>query len=736
MGSINFIDQITELKRLNSNKSLDTITGKGSMMPFNNTCSGARKLMHSVQVEHRLDLLYPEPPLVSTGYENRYGEKSSSFIRADANYYVVAKVCKYSKSPNHDYILFIRREDGVYDMIERKAYKHITESCGFLYNNKKIDSYEPGTMIYKDDVVKKSLSYDDDNNKADGINLNSIYLSNEYTKEDSFIISELASHKLAAPIIKTPRVVLNTNDIPLNLYGNDDNYKTIPEIGEMVENQVLIGYRREAKDEAFFSQSIKNLQRLMISDKKHTMEGQLVDINIYCNNPAIFDSIYYQQLKVYYEDQQRYYREIIAIIDEIKGKNGVLSYELKKLYYNISKILNNGQYINDKTKVFSNIIIDFVVISKAAAEVGDKISNRHGGKGCISLILPDDKMPITKSGVRAEIIINSSTCINRENVGQLFEVSTNFMSQTLLEFMNSGVLHFEEAMEYYKQYLSYVIPCQAKAFEEYFDNLEVDDQQFFFEHLMNDIGIYISMRPITESIDIDRMKFIYDKFTFMKQYEVIVPQKCSNGNIRYITARRPLIIAKQYFYRLKQHAEDKFSVVSLSATNIRNENSRNNSKKNYESIYAKTPVRFGEMETGNLGHLGMETVVTALMLYSSSPHGRRLSEQLLTGDPFTIDIKLDDQSKNRSVEILNAYLTTMGLELAFIKKPKKGKKAIKKIPIRKTIVGIEHSGLKTAIWHCNPKQQLSEAYLESIYGAKNDTELKKAISKFAIRKVR
>lgn len=78
-----------------------------------------------------------------------------------------------------------------------------------------------------------------------------------------------------------------------------------------------------------------------------------------------------------------------------------------------------------------------------------------------------------------------------------------------------------------------------------------------------------------------------------------------------------------------------------------------------------------DMETGNLIHLGAELVVQMLMLYSTSPNARRLVSDMLTGDPFNIDVKLDMDSKNRNVEILNVYLKTMGLRLVFKKIPKK-----------------------------------------------------------------
>lgn len=77
------------------------------------------------------------------------------------------------------------------------------------------------------------------------------------------------------------------------------------------------------------------------------------------------------------------------------------------------------------------------------------------------------------------------------------------------------------------------------------------------------------------------------------------------------------------------------------------------------------------METGNLNHLGAELVVQILMIYSSSPQARRLASELITGDPFNIDIKLDMKSKNRNAEILNVYLKTLGLRLVFKRVPKK-----------------------------------------------------------------
>ena len=76
------------------------------------------------------------------------------------------------------------------------------------------------------------------------------------------------------------------------------------------------------------------------------------------------------------------------------------------------------------------------------------------------------------------------------------------------------------------------------------------------------------------------------------------------------------------------------------------------------------------MELGDFSHMGIERVVEMLMLYSSSPQARMLCESAMTGDPYNVDIQLDNKSSNIQAEILETYLKTIGYRLKFIKIPK------------------------------------------------------------------
>ena len=71
-----------------------------------------------------------------------------------------------------------------------------------------------------------------------------------------------------------------------------------------------------------------------------------------------------------------------------------------------------------------------------------------------------------------------------------------------------------------------------------------------------------------------------------------------------------------------------------------------------------------------MSNMGIERVVEMLMLYSSSPRGRLLCESAMTGDPYNVDIKLDNESTNIQAEILATYMKAIGFRLRFIKIPK------------------------------------------------------------------
>ena len=694
MANLDFVDKVAKAaERL---KTPEQIAGLGLLQPFNIANSGARKILASTQRQQIFSLMRPEPPIIGTGYDNKFGDHSSSITKAEeASYRVIAKISKFSFAPEHHYWIILENlKEKKLEVVERIAYHYITESYGYLYNNEYLDSLSVGSIVNDNTIIQKSLAFDDYNNRADGVNLNVAYMALDDNMEDSEIFSDAAAAKMTSPLIKPVDIMINENDIPLNMYGNNEVYKAFPDIGEKVRDDgKMICLRKEKKEEAFFMQAVERLSEPLMTDEKRTVIGTVVDVDIRCNKPEyLLDNIYYQQFKMYYDELRRYSNEIVSIITVYAANGYELSYDLEELFALAKRTLNGDQYI-EKNRPFSFMIAKITVLEELPLNVGDKVTNMFGSKGVISKIIPQHLMPKMPNGEYVDVILNSSTMYNRENPGQLYELSTNHIGKGIVDLISTGIYDVDESFDMIVDFINCVSPSHAAALKSWGANLEEIDKAFFIQSVVDDGCIKICTKPISESFDIDKLAIMYEKFPAITQYEIEVPLKDSNGNIRYVKARRKMTIGKQYMFRLKQFAEEKFSATSLSPTNIRNENTKSKASRDYKEMFSNTPIRMGNMEIEDLNHMGSEYVVTNLMLHSISPHGRRLVEQFYTEDPFNIDIKLDNKATNRQAEIVNTYLKTMGLRLKFLKVLKQ-----KVNPIKFKAISFREDAKKEAIF--------------------------------------
>jgi DNA-directed RNA polymerase subunit beta len=68
---------------------------------------------------------------------------------------------------------------------------------------------------------------------------------------------------------------------------------------------------------------------------------------------------------------------------------------------------------------------------KRKIAVGDKISGRHGNKGIVSVILPEEDMPFTEDGTPVDVVLNPLGVPSRMNAGQILETHLGWASKEL-----------------------------------------------------------------------------------------------------------------------------------------------------------------------------------------------------------------------------------------------------------------------------------------------------------------
>ena len=96
-------------------------------------------------------------------------------------------------------------------------------------------------------------------------------------------------------------------------------------------------------------------------------------------------------------------------------------------------------------------IVRVYIIQKRKIQVGDKMSGRHGNKGVISLILPEEDMPYTADGKPVDIILNPQGVPSRMNIGQILELHLGMAGKKLGVKYATPVFDGASQQEIYEQ---------------------------------------------------------------------------------------------------------------------------------------------------------------------------------------------------------------------------------------------------------------------------------------------
>ena len=345
-----------------------------AMIPFLENDDANRALMGSNMQRQAVPLLMTEAPFVGTGIEYK--------AACDSGAVVLAKHAGVVEFIDAQYIKIRRDDDGTMD--EYKMLKFKRSNQGTCINQKPIVSY--GEHIEAGEVIADGPS----TNLGEislGKNLLIGYMTWEgYNYEDAIVLNERLLMDDVLTSLHVERYECEARDTKL---GAEEITRDIPNVGEdalkdldedgiirvgaeVKSSDILVG-KLTPKSETDLSAEIRLLRAIFGEKSKEVRDTSL---------------------KVPHGEEG-----IVVDVKTFSRDDGT-----SELPPGVNKIV----------RVY--------IITKRKIRVGDKMSGRHGNKGVISRILPEEDMPFKDDGESLQVMLNPLGVPSRMNIGQVLEV--------------------------------------------------------------------------------------------------------------------------------------------------------------------------------------------------------------------------------------------------------------------------------------------------------------------------
>lgn len=342
-----------------------------SLIPFVEHDDGARAMMGSNMQRQAVPLVKPDSPIVGTGMEKSAAHYSGQIVLARDG----GDVTHVSSR-----LIRVRTNKGVED--EYFLDKFTRSNQGTLINQRPV--VKVGDKVKADDVIADSSSTDH-GELALGQNLLVAFMSwGGSNFEDAIIISNrlVRDHILSSVHIEQYSIEVRDTKLGPELLTRD-----IPNVSE---------------------EALSNLDEMgVIRIGAEVKSGDILVGKISPKGETELSS------------EEKLLR---AIFGE-KAKD-VRDSSLRLPHGEYGKVVNIKIFSKDNGDELSTGVYQMVEVSVAQLRkisVGDKLAGRHGNKGVISVILPEEDMPFMPDGRPVDVILNPLGVISRMNVGQILE---------------------------------------------------------------------------------------------------------------------------------------------------------------------------------------------------------------------------------------------------------------------------------------------------------------------------
>jgi DNA-directed RNA polymerase subunit beta len=433
------------------------------LIPFLEHDDANRALMGSNMQRQAVPILFPEEPVVATGIEKKVARDSG--------------------------VVVLNKEEGTVEEVDAQ---HVKIS-NFIYKLKKFERSNADTAVNQRPIVEKGEKVKEGQALADGMATKNGELAlgrnllvgfmpwRGYNFEDAIIINERLVKEDLLTSVHVEKFEIEARETRL---GNEEVTRDIPNVSEEVlknldENgiirlgaevmpdDILVG-RVTPKTEKELSPEERLLRAIFgekAADVKDTslrvppgVNGVIINVEIFqrkdrgrrSKKEKTEELKRLREIEKYYEEEKELLnrekmRRLYAILGKTENKisaDDIDANEEAKAIVNIyderlqelamereleSAKIKKGDEL--PTGVLKRVVV--FVAMKRKVSAGDKLSGRHGNKGVIAKILPEEDMPFLEDGTALDIILNPLGVPSRMNVGQLLEMHLGWAAKRL-----------------------------------------------------------------------------------------------------------------------------------------------------------------------------------------------------------------------------------------------------------------------------------------------------------------
>lgn len=355
-----------------------------AMIPFLPNDDANRALMGANMQRQAVPLLRPEAPIVGTGMEHKICLDSEVVVLAEGDG-VVTKVdatnvsVKYDSGESKDY----------------KLIKFLRSNHGTCINQKPIVSVGERVHGGDDPTVLADGPATDQGEIALGRNILVGFMTWEgYNYEDAVLLNERLVKEDVYTSIHIEEYEIDARDTKL---GPEEITRDIPNVGEdalkdLDERGIIrVGAEVHAGDILVGKVTPKGETGL-------TAEERL--------------------LRAIFGEKAREVRDTSLKVPH--GESGIIV-DAKVFTREAGDELGPG--VNQVVRVY--------IAQRRKIQPGDKMAGRHGNKGVVSRVLPQEDMPFLPDGTPLDIVLNPLGVPSRMNIGQVLEVHLGYAAKTL-----------------------------------------------------------------------------------------------------------------------------------------------------------------------------------------------------------------------------------------------------------------------------------------------------------------